>query len=340
LVPDYSGGAYYYYERIQRPPDVYFGKVDSLGVLVPKTYWWGLPITPCSIAETKSGGALFALFWANGLMSEDYHLGVLSGASETGIPVTVTTVQYVCEDFCVADDGCGGAITVWGENRNGEDSDIFAQVVRVDGALPVELADISVGFNDASQVVLRWKTESETNTYGFEVERRSIDNVRDGASVKSISRWGKIGSVAGSGTSAVPINYSFEDKTVSKGRYSYRLRQIDRDGSFSYSREVEIEVGTLPGDFVLEQNYPNPFNPSTRVCFSVPVQSRIKLSIFSVLGQRVAILLDEDRSPGNYECSWTPQLPSGVYICCMESYPAFDASRRIVVDSKRMILLR
>ena len=71
-------------------------------------------------------------------------------------------------------------------------------------------------------------------------------------------------------TAIRPKNYSYNDKEISYGKISYRLKQIDNDGRFEYSDVVEVKSsGEMPNAFVLDQNYPNPFNPSTKIKFVV-----------------------------------------------------------------------
>ncbi len=81
--------------------------------------------------------------------------------------------------------------------------------------------------------------------------------------IKSYLYWEK-------GTSTDVTNYLFEDENLLAGKYLYRLKQLDFDGSFEYyelNSEVIIET---PQTFSLSQNYPNPFNPSTRISFNIP----------------------------------------------------------------------
>lgn len=101
-----------------------------------------------------------------------------------------------------------------------------------------------------TDVELRWTTATETNNKGFDIERMISSDVFE-----------VVGFVPGFGTTTEPKTYSYTDSKLSSGKYSYRLKQIDYDGSFSYSNVLETEVIT-PSTFSLEQNYPNPFNPS------------------------------------------------------------------------------
>jgi hypothetical protein len=109
--------------------------------------------------------------------------------------------------------------------------------------VPVELTSFTALKND-DHVILNWSTATEINNQGFEVERKSGDGV-----------YLRIGFVTGHGTTTEIQNYSFVDSKIASGLYTYRLKQIDFDGSFKYSSEVDLTITT---EFALEQNYPNP----------------------------------------------------------------------------------
>jgi hypothetical protein len=133
--------------------------------------------------------------------------------------------------------------------------------------------------------------------------------------------WDRIGFVTGAGTSNVPHEYSYDDKNLAAGRYAYRLKQIDRSGSFSYSGAVEVEVGIAPREFTLSQNYPNPFNPSTRISFTVEMRQVASLQVYNTLGQLVVTLFEGDAEAGMfYERTFdASRLPTGVYFARLES---------------------
>ncbi|HVO73208.1 MAG TPA: CHRD domain-containing protein [Ignavibacteriaceae bacterium] len=171
----------------------------------------------------------------------------------------------------------------------------------ISGNVPVELTSFSASM-DGKNVLLSWTTATETNNLGFDIEKQ-IGTV-----------WQKIGFVKGKGTTTNLQSYSFSEKNISAGRYSYRLKQIDFDGSFEYSSVINVNVGT-PLTFRMSQNYPNPFNPSTIINFQIPERTNVSLKVFDILGREVLTLLDEVKEPGIYNVTFNAAgFSSGVYI--------------------------
>lgn len=170
--------------------------------------------------------------------------------------------------------------------------------------LPVSLAFFtnSVSNHDA---VLNWKTSSEINNSGFDVERKSVE-----------SEWSKVGFVAGKGTTNLPTDYSYEDKKLSVGKYQYRLKQIDNNGNFAYhSLNGYVEVG-VPAKYDLSQNYPNPFNPTTKIDFQLPNDSKVSIVIYDITGKEVKTLMNNEfRKADYYTVMFNgSNLSSGVYF--------------------------
>jgi hypothetical protein len=178
--------------------------------------------------------------------------------------------------------------------------------------LPVELSSFSAMVSE-SGVKLEWRTETEVNNYGFEVERKS--NVKG----QSSEVWEQIGFVDGNGNSNSPKDYTFEDNNVTTSKYAYRLKQIDNDGEYNYSKIVEVDL-SIPIKFELSQNYPNPFNPTTTIKFSLPQAGFVKLTIFNLLGEEVTTLVNENREAGIHTFNFNAsEFNSGLYIYRIES---------------------
>ncbi len=177
--------------------------------------------------------------------------------------------------------------------------------LNIDSPLPVELSSFIASAKE-DNILLKWTTETEINNYGFEVER-SVDQ----------DDFKKIGFVIGNGNSNSPKDYTFTDKFLN-GFLSYRLKQIDNDGSFTYSDIVEVEALTVK-DFAVYQNYPNPFNPVTSIKFKIPAESKVKLTITNLLGEEISTILNQQQSPGIHEVQWDGgNNASGVYLANMQ----------------------
>jgi hypothetical protein len=191
-----------------------------------------------------------------------------------------------------------------------------------DNSLPVELVAFTAR-NTAEGVQLTWRTASEQNNAGFEVQRRSENR---GASAE----WQVLGFVRGAGTTAEAQSYTFLDKSAS-GKVQYRLKQIDFDGQFEYSNVIEVDAG-LPKVFALEQNYPNPFNPSTTIRYQLPVASEVKLEVYDVLGKKIATLVNERQSAGSYQVVWNASgLSSGTYFYRLQAGTFTQTKKMILV---------
>jgi hypothetical protein len=144
--------------------------------------------------------------------------------------------------------------------------------------------------------------------------------------------WESAGFVKGNGTSTEPKNYTFVDQGLASGKYAYRLKQIDFDGTTEYSNEIEVEV-LAPMEFALEQNYPNPFNPTTVISWQSPVGGHQTLKIYDVLGNEVATLVDEYKEAGRYKLEYdASNLASGVYI--------YKLTAGSFVSSKKMMVIK
>jgi hypothetical protein len=193
-----------------------------------------------------------------------------------------------------------------------------------DTNVPVELASFTASASEGL-VELSWTTVTETNNQGFQIERSNG------------GEFTSIGYIAGHGTTTETQNYTFVDRTVQTGSYSYRLKQVDFDGSFAYSNVVETEV-VAPAEFVLDQNYPNPFNPSTMISFRLAVESKVSMTIFNVLGQEVASLLNGNLVAGSHQVNFdASSLNTGVYMYRIEA-AGIDGTN--FVDVKKMILTK
>ncbi len=190
----------------------------------------------------------------------------------------------------------------------------------IQSTIPVELISFSANQID-DNVHLNWQTASELNNRGFEIKRRMESG-----------DWRTIGFKEGYGTTTETQFYSFIDENISSGKYQYRLKQIDYDGTFEYSEIVEVEILIIKA-FSLEQNYPNPFNPITTIKYKIPEKSFVTLIVYDVLGNEIATLINEELAAGSYSIDLiAASLTSGIY------YYQLQAGN--FSSTKKMILLK
>ncbi|MBD3291224.1 T9SS type A sorting domain-containing protein [candidate division KSB1 bacterium] len=197
-------------------------------------------------------------------------------------------------------------------------------------AVPVELTTFEA-FIDKNNVLLKWTTATESNNFGFEVQRR-----KSGA-----SEWQILNFVKGHGTTANPCSYSYLDENLEPGNYAYRLKQIDFNGQFELSQELEISLNA-PAYFSLQQNYPNPFNPVTKINYQIPgdpgKRIAVSLDIYNLLGEKVKSLVSQTQSAGYHSIYWNGMddngnvVPTGIYVYRLQ------AGRYIA--TKRMVLMK
>jgi photosystem II stability/assembly factor-like uncharacterized protein len=191
--------------------------------------------------------------------------------------------------------------------------------------VPVELTSFTASAS-AENVILSWSTATETNNRGFEIER-STDDIN----------FEQVGFVNGAGTVTDARRYSFTIKNMASAKSYFRLKQIDYDGTFTYTHSVEVD-GYMPREFSLKQNYPNPFNPSTRISFNLPVDSKVKINIFNAIGQSVRTFETADYPAGIHHVDFNASgLTSGIYFYSIEASGINGSSFSNV---KKMTLLK
>jgi len=199
----------------------------------------------------------------------------------------------------------------------------------IEDFVPVELTAF-FALNTDKGILLKWTTATESNNSGFIIERAS-------STTSPVQEWQELEFIQGKGTTTEVSDYEYVDGISTAGKYYYRLKQIDFDGSFNYSNVVETEIEG-PQVFVLSQNYPNPFNPSTMIKFSLPVDSYVRVELFNTLGEKVDELTNRDYSIGNHELSFdASKLSNGVYYYKINANGNDGSS---FTSTKKMVLMK
>ncbi|MDR3610052.1 MAG: T9SS type A sorting domain-containing protein [Ignavibacteriaceae bacterium] len=197
--------------------------------------------------------------------------------------------------------------------------------------LPVELSSFA-STTQGRNIILKWSTVTEKNSDRFEVER----------SLVSDANWSTIASFKAAAMSLSPKYYSYSDSKLQPGKYQYRLKMIDYNGSFSYSSIQSAEIA-IPKNFTLNQNYPNPFNPSTKIDYQLPVNAKVIMEIYNIEGQKIFELVNQDQSSGYYSVDFNSSLlnkniASGVYLYRIIATNKADGSNFTAI--KKMVILK
>jgi photosystem II stability/assembly factor-like uncharacterized protein len=296
------------------PTQSHVWKVTNLGTTpVITAINSGLPDVPVNafVVDPTSSNNLFAGTDIGVYASSDG--GSTWGVYGTGLPTVAVfdmTIQKSTHTLRVATHGRG----MW-ENSG--------------PPLPIQLASLTGTARGGQGVMLQWSTLSETDAYGFEVQ-------------KSATQTGNYQSIPGSfvhahGTTSIPQKYGYTDNTPGNGTVYYRLKQLDLDGTFRFSDGIAVDVASgiagkeFPTEFSLNQSYPNPFNPSTKIKYGLPQKAFVTMEVFSTLGQRVSTLINEQEEAGYHEVTFNASgLASGAYFYSITAGD-YHASKRLVL---------
>ncbi len=301
--------------------DVLLGKLDGNGNLLWKKIFGSVDADQGeSIQQLSDGGFTIAGMSASG--GNGYNMYVLR-TNSNGDLLWSTTIGGSGDDraFSVTTEQDGShLVTGWTWSYGQGLGDVYLVKLQ-DSVIPVELTSFSADVT-GEDVILKWSTATELNNSGFEIQRRS-----------GTEEWLGIGFIQGSATTQQTHTYSYIDHFLTAGNYSYRLKQIDYDGSFIYSDDIEVEVNNIPARFSLEQNYPNPFNPATTISFSIPSSVYTSLKVYDILGNEVASLINEEKHAGNYQLIFNAtELSSGTYF--------YKLQAGSFVETKKMALIK
>ncbi len=241
--------------------------------------------------------------------------GTLNQGNRTGIIITIRTEDFNQGNY---------SMDMMVRSNCGLHPLVTVPISVTLSAIPVELTSFEAE-TVRDEVILKWKTASETNNLGFAVERK--DNTK--------GLWNNLTFIDGKGTTTQISDYFFRDKNLKPGSYEYRIKQTDLNGDVSFSNPLKVEVG-LPDEFALYQNYPNPFNPTTTISFAIPfvegiTSQSVNLTVYDALGNEMTTLVNGEKEAGIYKtelnCS---NFASGIYFYKL-SAGKFTAIRKFVV---------
>jgi hypothetical protein len=141
-------------------------------------------------------------------------------------------------------------------------------------------------------------------------------------------------------TETIALQYVFDDiyaTTATEIRNNYAIK-FTTDSATIVSVKGEDEILHIPDNYVLEQNYPNPFNPSTRISYSIPEASFVRLNIYDINGILVKTLFEGNQNAGRYQAIWNGESSSGYKVGSGVYFYRIQANS--FIQTKKMILLK
>ena len=238
--------------------------------------------------------------------------------TEDDLTTNLSVSGYVpgfSEPFSVASDG---SVTI----ASRDDSGVSDYLARVSGAppLPVELTSFTVE-TDAQQAVLTWTTATETNNAGFEVQHQA----------PGAAAWSQIGFEQGAGTTTEARSYRFATDALQPGVHTFRLRQVDTDGTESVSDTRRVEIAAAQA---VAFAGPNPVSAGDRPRVTVQLDRAqdVTIRVYNVLGQQVDQLYRGVLPAGEVlEASVsTANLSSGMYFLRVQG-PSVNEVKKFTV---------
>jgi len=202
--------------------------------------------------------------------------------------------------------------------------------------LPVELAQFEARRARDEAVTLQWETLSETNNAGFEVQRRAPQVETPPVEtpqwdVSTGESWQTIARLEGAGTTDTPQSYQFEDADLpyAADSLSYRLRQVDTDGTASVTEAVTIARPVT--DAELLPSYPNPARSQATIRYAVPERQDVRIVLYDLLGRRVQTVVHEEAEGRTEQVLDVSRLASGTYFLRMQTEGHTETQRLTVV---------
>ncbi|MCA0389640.1 MAG: hypothetical protein LCH52_14210 [Bacteroidetes bacterium] len=287
--------------------------------------------TPSNLSAVSTQYNRVTLTWSDNSSAEanvvlERKSGDSTSANNYSVVATLPANTVAFQDTTVS--GSTGYTYRVKMTSQGSNSD-YSNQAQVVTLVPVELSSFTSSF-EGTGIKLNWVTASEKNNRGFEIERKLNGD------------WQKIAFIEGRGTTTGVSNYAYDDnlRFISwKGTISYRLKQIDFDGSTAFSPVVAVEVDLTPTEFALFPNYPNPFNPSTVIKYALPSDSKVSLKVYSLNGELLADLVNSNQPAGYHDMVFNAaNLSSGVYLYVIDAAPLKGGNSFRQV--KKMVLMK
>lgn len=250
----------------------------------------------------------------------------------------VAQLDSLAQNFRITDNITGGLFTLdmrttssFNTSSTGGLTASSVRLIIFPPYTPVQLASFTGRVvNQQGHVRLDWRTLSETNNYGFFVQKSANGQHETYQTISEL--------IPGHGTTLEPHDYRWTDVNPASGTWYYRLQQVDLDGSLNYSEGIipsgvtRVKEQSIPKEFGLNQNYPNPFNPTTVIEYAIPKISNVKIDVYNIVGQHIATLVDAIKAAGFHSVEFRANgFSSGLYFYRMTADGNVNFMKKMVL---------
>ncbi len=213
-----------------------------------------------------------------------------ASTSRWGLPVSISATGGIKDQLAIAPRS-SGAILAWRDERGATSGyDVYAQLVFANGTLPIELSSFTLKKHSGNAVSIDWKTATEKDNAGFEIERRAISEPNSDNAFEVVASYRNTADLRGTINSNIQRSYSYLDIPGKAGFYEYRLVDFALDGSHTTHDIKSIEVGDASdaASWSVDPNSPNPFQDQTSITFSSPVRAIVDVEVYDMLGRTIS----------------------------------------------------
>jgi fibronectin type 3 domain-containing protein len=299
------------------------------------------PSAPISLVVTDSSSWTITIKWRKNNEADFLRYRVyrsIAPSPATKVDSTTAGVSDTSKTFTGLSNGIRYYFRISAVDSAGNESGYSNEVnaAPADRVAPGAPQNLVVTDSTSTKIGIKWRKQSDADFLRYRIYRGT-----------SSSTTTRVDSTTGGATADTSKTFT---GLTNGTRYYLRVTAVDSSGNESaYSNEVNgapnaalavVDLNSqIPKEYSLSQNFPNPFNPTTVIRYGLPTRSLVKLEIYNMLGQSVALLADEEQDARFYVIKWQAPVSSGLYFYRLQAVSTDDPNKSFV-QVRKMLLLK